>query len=127
VPCCFTGDSIVPPLNEATSIQLFRICQEAISNAVRHGQPQHVQVRLTIDQERLVLSIEDDGSGIPRPLPKEGLGLYTMNYRAQMIGATLKVGAGNPCGTVVTCSVPVSSIVEPEPALAQVLGESDSS
>jgi PAS domain S-box-containing protein len=98
---------------------LYRICQEAINNAIRHGQARVVQVRLTIDGDRLTLSVKDNGSGFPaRPKRKNpGMGLALMNYRARTIGATLSIQADPRGGTQVQCSLrnPAACAVKPYP------------
>jgi two-component system sensor kinase FixL len=83
---------------------LYRIAQEAINNALRHGRATRISVRLFGRKDRLVLKIQDDGSGFPsRPVRKSGMGLHLMNYRARAIGASIEVGPGPVDGTVVTC------------------------
>src|SRR5262249_5016524 len=93
--------------NHATATQLFRIAQEAVSNALRHGQPRHVHVTLLFAPEGLRLSIEDDGAGMQgRPEESNGMGLRIMQYRAGLLGGLLQVGAAKGGGTVVTCALP---------------------
>jgi two-component system CheB/CheR fusion protein len=75
-------------LNVAT--QLYRIAQEAVSNAVRHSGAKRIRISLTRSGARLELCVEDDGRGLP-PGMKEGLGLATMAYRARLIGANLEM------------------------------------
>jgi PAS domain S-box-containing protein len=118
VDCAYraTGDN--PDLGNNASIHLYRICQEAISNAVRHGRPRRVVVDLSTVGDRLILTVADDGRGIPEPLPQHGLGLYTMSYRAQMMGGSVTVERRMPQGTVVTCSMPI-----PVPADAPAASE----
>jgi signal transduction histidine kinase len=90
---------------------LYRISQEAVSNAARHGHARHVQVRLDISAERLILQIRDDGSGIEDLAVQQsnGLGLKIMRYRARIIGASIEIVPGEAGGTVVTCSHSFSS------------------
>lgn len=83
---------------------LYRIAQEAITNAIKHGQARKISVRLGGRRGRFTLAIQDNGSGFPlRPRRKTGLGLHLMNYRARAIGATLEIRPASPAGTVVTC------------------------
>jgi len=94
------------PVDDAAAIHFFRIAQEAISNAVRHGRAKRVLIRFTAAEDRIVLVIEDDGCGLPSPLPEgKGMGLRIMKHRASMIGAVLSVGRAPTGGVVVTCSL----------------------
>ena len=86
---------------------LFRIAQEAVSNALRHGRARHVRIALRGEPDALTLSVEDDGVGIPNlPHDGKGLGMRLMRYRAGVIGGTLCIAAAAGGGTVVTCRVP---------------------
>jgi signal transduction histidine kinase len=107
VDCEFHGEETHTKLDDSVGLQLYRICQEAISNAVRHGKAKHVLIDLVVAADRLILTIEDDGMGIEVPLPEGGMGLYTMNYRARLVGGSLTIERNHPAGTVVTCSVPL--------------------
>jgi signal transduction histidine kinase len=90
---------------------LLRIAQEAISNAVRHGKPTVVSVTLRWQASRLTLRIKDNGSGIPKSLPRKnkGMGLRTMRERAAQIGAKLAIQAGLGGGTRILVTVPISA------------------
>lgn len=94
---------------------LYHIAQEAISNAVKHGQARGVLVRLSRVRDQIVLSIRDDGVGMPAELPADrGMGLRIMGYRAKMIGGTLDLRRSARGGTVVRCIVPAETPVEAE-------------
>lgn len=87
-----------------TPTQLYRIAQEAITNAVRHGQPTTIAVSLSREADRLCLQISNDGHPIPEATKRTaGLGLRSMNYRARMIGATLEITSSANAGTAVIC------------------------
>jgi signal transduction histidine kinase len=101
----FRGEGTATEVDAATATQLYRIAQEAISNAVRHGRPRRVLLDLVAVGGRVIMSIEDDGVGLPDPVPQHGLGLRTMSYRARAIGGSLVIDRRTPTGTVVTCSV----------------------
>lgn len=85
---------------------LFRIAQEAINNATRHGKASVVTLRLSGNNRGdIQLAIEDNGSGIPQPLPQPGgMGLSIMQYRARTIGGQLEVAPRPEGGTIVACS-----------------------
>ena len=90
---------------------LFRIAQEAIQNAIRHGKATQIELQLSRD-ENLCLKVLDNGSGF-RPPPKNwmGVGLQSMRYRAQEIGGSLDLRTLPQGGTVVVCTVPLTSVV----------------
>jgi signal transduction histidine kinase len=85
---------------------LYRIAQEALANAIRHGQASHVSIQLGAEGDLLTLSVVDDGAGLPEPpLPKgPGLGIRIMAYRAAMIGAAFDIQRRPGGGTIVRCT-----------------------
>jgi PAS domain S-box-containing protein len=97
-------------LDAAATTHLYRIAQEALTNAVRHARATQVSVVLGARGRRVVLTIADDGDGM-RSDGGNGMGLRIMRYRAQMMGGELAISDGAPRGTRVTCSV-----TQPEPA-----------
>jgi len=79
-----------------------------VHNAIKHGGPQNILIRLTAEHGRGTLLVEDDGIGIRETREHmQGMGLHIMNYRASMIGGTLDVRPGRIRGTAVTCTFPV--------------------
>lgn len=105
--CEFTGDEPAKLLDPTVSIQLFRIAQEAVTNALKHARAEVIEICLTESDRELQLSVEDDGIGIGiRRTETSGLGMHLMPYRARLIGGTLTVSNGKKRGTRVVCSVP---------------------
>jgi len=105
--CEFRYDNPVRVQDNKMSVQLFRIAQEAVSNAVKHGQASKVDIQLDRRDKCLVLTVRDNGVGIPdKPTRGTGMGLLTMSHRAQMMGGTLSIKPRPTGGTQVTCSVP---------------------
>lgn len=91
-----------------TAMHLYRIAQEAVSNGIKHGKATQIDIGLVINEQRLVLSASDNGTGIPAVLPRnDGMGLRIMRYRAEIIGGLLSVQPNPAGGTVVRCSVPL--------------------
>jgi PAS domain S-box-containing protein len=83
---------------------LYRIAQEAIANAIKHGRAARIQIRLTQDHGAIKLAIIDDGRGLhASDAEREGMGLRLMHYRARLSGGSLTVGPADPRGTCVTC------------------------
>jgi signal transduction histidine kinase len=105
VECVFECDPPVLIEDGAVATHLYRIAQEAISNAIQHGKANEITISLTGSDRETTLSIADDGVGLPETLPaRRGMGLRIMNHRASMIGGTLSVERAPAGGTVVTCS-----------------------
>lgn len=87
------------------SLHLYRIIQEAVHNAIKHGRANHIRVAIEAQPGSYILSIEDDGIGFnPDNGHRDGLGLHIMKYRAQAIGGDLMIDRGNPHGTHVRCT-----------------------
>ena len=107
VNCTFDAPEFVPIDDTAAAIHLFRIAQEAISNAIKHGRAKRVTIALSISPAGVRLSITDDGAGLPDPLPAtHGMGLNIMRHRSAIIGATFDIRRIAP-GTRVECTMPV--------------------
>jgi len=110
VKCEFIGDPQTAALDSITATYLYRIAQEAVTNAVKHGHISQVNVGLSRLDGDLVLSISDDGIGLPRSMPVDrGLGLRIMASRASNIGATFSVENKSEGGVIVVCGLPVKS------------------
>lgn len=91
-------------LDPIIALHLYRIAQEATSNALRHAHAKHIVMELHGRRGHLSLSVSDDGVGIDHLQP-EGLGMSILGYRARSIGAKLTVGAGGNGGTRVECEL----------------------
>lgn len=106
VSCRFECDLPVLIHDPATAGHLYRIAQEAVGNAIKHGKAKNILIRLDASEENTLLSILDDGAGLPEPLPKKrGIGLRIMAHRATMIGGKFDVRRNEPAGTLVTCEL----------------------
>jgi len=91
--------------DRAVAINLFRIAQEAVQNAVKHGKASRIVIRLSGSNDYVKLTIRDNGRGLPGHLEKRrGMGLKIMDHRASMIGAELRVRNATAGGASLTCS-----------------------
>lgn len=105
IDCRFEAPHPVLIRDATTSTHLFRIAQEAVSNAIKHGRARRVGISLLLEGEAIFLEVRDDGAGFREPGPDEhGMGLHIMQHRAAMIGATLAIQNESP-GTVLTCKL----------------------
>mgnify|MGYP001829036926 CR=1 FL=1 len=102
--CTFAFEGEEVQVDRETTLHLYHIAQEAVANALRHGRPNRVDIRLTVRVGTLALDVRDDGSGIP-PEPTEGLGLRTMRQRAALLNAVLRIRQSTTGGTVASCVV----------------------
>jgi signal transduction histidine kinase len=111
VDCRFES-SLARPLDDAAvATHLFRIAQEAVANAVKHGRAAHINIGLDAADEEIVLTVTDDGAGLPEKMPGgEGLGLRAMACRADLIGATFNLERLSIGGARMTCALPVASL-----------------
>lgn len=108
ITCRFKADDKIPPLESNTVRQLYKITQEALTNAIKHGRTKQVSIQLSNGSNRLALTIRNSGTPFPSVVGRDaGMGLRIMNYRANLIGASLEIKPGDTDGTVVTCSVPI--------------------
>jgi signal transduction histidine kinase len=98
-------DGAVELTDTLTSTHLFRIAQEAISNAVRHGRAGTVVIELRHEDGQAVLALTNDGLPLPAELGREGgMGLRIMRYRAEMIGAILRLASTPDGRTELKCT-----------------------
>lgn len=106
VSCSLIYPQSVSIPDNSQAIHLFRIAQEAVSNAVKHGHARTVIIALESTDYELSLRVSDDGIGFdPASIEKRGMGLNTMRYRAHMEGGHLDIESNSPTGTVVTCTI----------------------
>ena len=102
-----TADVVLAP---STEIQLVRIVQEALSNVRKHARAEHACVRLTVEDGRLLVEVEDDGRGFdpaaPAPTGWPRFGLQTMRERAAAVGGRLELDSGPGRGTSLRVTVP---------------------
>ncbi|NLE37147.1 MAG: GAF domain-containing protein [Pirellulaceae bacterium] len=107
VECRFRRAGSVRVEDDHSAVQIYRIAQEAVTNAVKHGGPRRVLVSLTERDADVLLEVRDDGLGIRDDVGSaSGFGLRIMAYRARAVGGCLEINPGPEGGTVVTCSVP---------------------
>lgn len=108
VECRLASDSNIDLASSETATNLYRIAQEAITNAVKHGKSSQVEIRVSQTDSQLQLRISDNGTGIADfGAVKTGVGMRSMRYRADIIGGTLRIEPGSDGGTVVICELPL--------------------
>jgi signal transduction histidine kinase len=109
--CRFDCPQPVFVSDNAVATHIYRIAQEAVNNAVKHGKASLITIGLSATEERIELKVSDNGGGISVPAGSAGgMGLHIMNYRARTIGGTLQIGRATGGGTVVLCSAPQDAV-----------------
>jgi len=109
VDCRFECAISFPAHDGVLADHLYRLAQEAVNNAIKHGHARSIVIRLTAVKGTGTLTVRDDGCGFePVAGSPSGLGLRIMNYRAKMIGGSLDVQSAPGRGTAVTCLFPIT-------------------
>jgi PAS domain S-box-containing protein len=124
--CDLECDEDVRFHDEAAALALYRIAQEALNNAIRHGKPKHIRVGLEEVGNEVVLTVEDDGVGLSAGRrSRDGMGIRVMSYRARMIGARLEISGRGGGGTIVACRYPnaLPLAPKPEPTKSHTIGQ----
>ena len=114
ISCKFECHHPVLVRDNAASLHLYRIAQEAVTNAIKHGKARHVVISLAADPETIYLKITDDGTGLPEKMSGSGLGLRIMAHRAGMMGGEFKIEPAPGGGARATCQLPAGGVVIPE-------------
>jgi signal transduction histidine kinase len=108
IPVSCHAEGGVQDLSRGAALALYRIAQEALGNAAAHGAAQHVDVRLTRSNDRVTLTVSDDGRGFEpnRIGASGGLGLINMRERARQLNGTFELDSGPGRGTTVRVTIP---------------------
>ncbi|MQA91214.1 MAG: GAF domain-containing protein [Gemmatimonas sp.] len=105
----FEATGAAQPLPARITAGVYRVAQEALTNALRHANARRIEMHLTVQPERLQLRVEDDGGGFE---PGEGepgrLGLVGINERVRLLGGTLKIETAPAAGTRLLVSIPLA-------------------
>jgi PAS domain S-box-containing protein len=104
--CRFDYQKPVFLSSDIVAMQLWRIAQEAVLNAIRHAQASRIIIKLTRVEDKVEVCVADDGVGISEPLPPgPGMGLPIINYRARTIGGSVRIRRRTGGGTEIIGSV----------------------
>ncbi len=96
----------LPPQSPDVELVVYRVAQEALTNAIRHAGATRVTVSLRADAERVSLVVTDDGDGMPVPLPSGTAGLSGMRERALLVGGRLRIDSQPGAGAEIRLDVP---------------------
>jgi len=112
ISCVVQADPLATiPVKNPTSVQLFRIAQEAVRNVAKHAHATKILINLSKTGDAWQLTVKDNGIGLPDTESKNGgMGLRIMQYRARIIQGTLSVANADGGGVLVTCTVPATDM-----------------
>ncbi len=106
VSCTLKCDNAVSINDVSVATNLYRIAQEAITNAIKHGHAKNIMIGLVAERSCLRLTIENDGVDFPAGSScEDGMGLRIMRYRAEVMNSLMEVRKGDNGGTIVTCNL----------------------
>lgn len=107
IDCTFRVEGEVKIGDTSAATHLYRIAQEAINNATRHGRASQIRIFLQAEGPLARLSVADNGQGLSRTAAASpGLGLSIMSYRARLVGGELAMSEPNDGGTLIACTFP---------------------
>jgi two-component system sensor kinase FixL len=108
ISCRFESAGPIPLLDSNVASQLYKITQEAVTNAIKHAKAKRIGISLANGSDTVVLTVQNDGLPFPNlKSPSTGMGLRIMSYRASLIGASFEIRGNAARGTRVICSVPL--------------------
>lgn len=113
LPVTVTLPNPMPPLSAAVEVAVFRITQEALTNIARHADATTAHIELRADAHQLVMSINDDGRGLPTEA-RSGVGLRSMRERVSELGGTLIVDSSDGAGTTIHITFQLSPPIASE-------------
>lgn len=118
VQCTFESHPATQKHEGGAALNFYRIAQEAINNATRHGRPHNIAISLNTKGHVTTLRVADDGTGIrENGINESGMGLSIMRYRARLNGGDLEIGQREGGGTVVLCTARADHKANEVPAL----------
>lgn len=108
IDCRFECQDQIAVLNHEAAVHIYRIAQEAIHNAITHGEASEIVVSLSRQPEAIVLRVTDNGRGLDHAANGgSGMGMENMHYRARAIGAQLQFAVQPKGGTTMDCVFPL--------------------
>lgn len=108
--CQLRLPSSLPALSQDLSLAAFRVCQEGLTNCIRHAQASNVEVELRLEAQALVVAVADDGIGIPAGRPEGALGLLGLRERVRLLNGTVDICGNQPRGTRLEARFPLTQV-----------------
>ena len=107
IHCEFSSTGRVRVRDDGAALQIYRIAQEALNNAVKHSGGKNIVISIEQKGEQICLTVADDGKGFLKRRRSKGLGIHLMHYRTKLLGGNLKVETGKRGGTIVRVCIPI--------------------
>jgi signal transduction histidine kinase len=108
LPVIFESDETLPVLPDTYTITLYRTLQEALTNVIKHAQASQVWVDLSMDDDQITLTIQDNGIGIAEKKSESyGIGLAGLRERITIAGGTLTLNSRPKRGTILSAQFPI--------------------
>lgn len=104
ISCRFNCSRPVMVKSNSDATHLYRIAQEAVANALKHGRARKIDITLSLQAKQFVLSVRNNGAALPAA-PRGRLGWSTMNYRADLVGGRIQMRNRPEGGTELSCVV----------------------
>ena len=110
LPVVFESDASLPRLPDAYNITLYRTLQETLTNVVKHAQASQVWVDLSMEDDQVTLTVQDNGIGLgEKKSSTNGIGLAGLRERITIAGGTLTVSSAPKRGTIISAQFPFPS------------------
>src|SRR5512138_3230595 len=110
LPVIFESEAAMPELPDIYNITLYRVLQEALTNIVKHAQASQVWVDLSVEEEVVTLTVQDNGIGFPEETsPSSGIGLTGLQERITLAGGKLSISSTPRRGTILSAQFPLSN------------------
>lgn len=107
ISCSFMCNDAVSVNCISNPINVYRIAQEAITNAVKHGKARNIKINITSKDDSSILTVENDGLEFPAgKTHTEGMGLKIMRYRAELMNSSIDIRRRSNGGTIINCVIP---------------------
>jgi signal transduction histidine kinase len=115
IPIVIDIDPVFPSVTDLQAIILYRILQEALNNIIKHAQASQVWVELTIEDDHISLTVQDNGHGFdPNGQPKNGIGIAGMKERLALVGGQLFLSSTSTRGTILSAHLPLKAAMAKE-------------
>jgi len=107
LPVIFEADMKLPEMSDVISITLYRVLQEALTNVIKHAHATQVWVDVSIEENTIALTIQDNGIGIltPSDAAKNGIGITGLRERLTLVGGKLEISSPTTKGTIISAQL----------------------
>lgn len=112
LPVTVEMDEKTPEISDVFSITLYRFLQEALTNVIKHSQANQVWVELTLDEQDIVLTVQDNGRGFSSddPATQKGIGLMGLRERLMLVGGSLIITSSPAKGAIISAHLPIEKV-----------------